>query len=67
MKQHPNARKFAAKRDTEKPCAICGWSEHMAIHQPAISGPRVGEIVGHAYKPITKAAPEAASTKGEES
>lgn len=30
------------KRDTVNPCAVCGWSAHMAIHQ--LPPPR-----GHAY------------------
>ena len=38
------------RRDTENPCAICGWAEHMTIHLPIPDGPRKGEIWGHAYR-----------------
>ena len=42
------------KRDTRNPCAICGWSEHMAIHLPTTSGPNKGRHVGigHPYQPV---------------
>lgn len=38
------------KRDTENPCAICGWSEHMAIHQPPFGDPE-GKPWGHTFEP----------------
>ena len=38
-----------SKRDTENPCAICGWARHMAIHLPVRGGPRDGQPHGHAY------------------
>lgn len=40
-----------SKRDTEKPCAVCGWAEHMAVHRPVTEGPRAGQPCGHAYVP----------------
>lgn len=44
------------KRDTFKPCAICGWSEHMAIHQPATTKDgAVLKAFGHVYVPIKPA------------
>ncbi len=42
---------YRPKSDTRNPCAVCGWSEHMAIHQPAANGPRKGEYCGHKYQP----------------
>lgn len=43
------ASRSRPKRDTVNPCVVCGWAEHMAIHQPIISGPRKGQYFGHAY------------------
>lgn len=37
------------KRDTIKPCLLCGWAEHMAVHQPVQIGPRAGLPSDHAY------------------
>lgn len=42
------------KRDTHKPCAICGWSAHMSIHLPMLTGPRKGLPMGHEYVPAPK-------------
>jgi len=42
------------KRDTINPCAVCGWSEHMAIHQPPLDDPD-GKPWGHAYQPAANA------------
>lgn len=36
--------------DTVNPCEVCGWSKHMAIHLPALAGPRAGKPWGHAYQ-----------------
>lgn len=46
------------KRDTRNPCAVCGWSEHMAIHQPFQSGPLAGQPYGHPYQPAKTQAKE---------
>lgn len=47
-------RALRPKRDTVNPCQICGWAEHMAIHQPMTSGPRAGEPFGHRYVPFVR-------------
>lgn len=55
MKKNVLALSIAAayrrpRRDTENPCAICGWAAHMAIHLPVLDGPRKGQPWGHAYQ-----------------
>lgn len=45
---HATRNRGACARDTRHPCAICGWAEHMAIHEEGsfhVSG------YGHVYKP----------------
>ena len=42
---------YRAKRDTENPCAICGWAQHMAVHLPVKGGD--GRPYGHSYHPRT--------------
>ncbi|WP_418145481.1 hypothetical protein ABL850_14965 [Variovorax paradoxus] len=44
----------APKCDVTNPCRICGWSEHMAIHQPILTGARAGQPAGHTYMPESK-------------
>lgn len=50
MKKHQQ-QDSRPKRDTRNPCEICGWSAHMAIHQPATKGTREVEYWGHRYQP----------------
>jgi hypothetical protein len=40
-----------SKRDTVRPCKVCGWAEHMAIHSLIKEGPRAGQPFDHAYVP----------------
>lgn len=59
----PSEKKdWRPKRDTRNPCAICGWSEHKAIHLPTNSGPNKGQYVGigHQYQPAQAKAQEGA-------
>ena len=32
------ANEDAAKKDTQKPCRLCGWGEHMQIHKNGNEG-----------------------------
>jgi len=54
----------APKADVVNPCRICGWAEHMAVHQPILTGPRAGQPADHTYMPATRAA--AAIYRGKE-
>ena len=56
----------APKSDVVNPCRICGWAEHMAIHQPILTGPRAGQPFGHTYMPVVRAAASIASQNAEE-
>lgn len=46
-KFHASRNPGACARDTEAPCAVCGWSERMAIHD---EGNRSVLGYGHAYR-----------------
>lgn len=45
--------RYRSQKDTRRPCAVCGWAEHMAIHRPITTGPRAGQPYGHAYEPLS--------------
>lgn len=32
QKYHAKHSRNPTKRDTKNPCLVCGWAEHMAIH-----------------------------------
>jgi hypothetical protein len=50
--------RYRAKRDTQYPCAVCGWGQHMAIHQPITTGPGAGQPCGHSYVAFVPPSPE---------
>jgi hypothetical protein len=38
----------------KNPCAVCGWSSHMAIHSvPAGTADPIGSIGLHSYVPVS--------------
>jgi len=43
----------APKCDVVNPCRICGWAEHMAVHQPILTGPCAGQPFDHTYMPAS--------------
>jgi hypothetical protein len=42
---------YRAKRDTVRPCQVCGWAQHMAIHSIIKDGKNAGRPFDHAYVP----------------
>ena len=49
MLEMRKASSRAPAKDRARPCAICGWAEHMAVHLPCVDGPRIGQPYHHAY------------------
>lgn len=47
VKYHASQNKGAVFRDTRRPCRVCGWAEHMAIHD---AGSRSVKGYGHEYQ-----------------
>lgn len=47
-KYHASQNPGASKRDRHCPCRVCGWAQHMAIHD---AGSRHVVGYGHKYQP----------------
>ncbi len=49
VKYHATKNPAAAKRDTINPCRICGWAQHMAIHDARNTGEACNIGWAHIY------------------
>jgi hypothetical protein len=45
-----------AARDKRYPCAVCGWSKHMAVHQFPKGTKSLPPFYAHEYQPIKEQA-----------